>query len=281
MGASALPRAWRRLRGRPGGLFGSAYLAIFELEDELDLVARKLLVEQLRGNPALGGVWLPRPGANVVDVRHGGWWGGSGRLPSTLARGPSQGPLLPVSCRAGPRRGGVGPLGDRGLQRAVSLVCRCSEHAGSVERVGSGGGSCSVGAVLKSLGNVHGRLSLAVCPLCPSPPTARFAHGPAPRGQPTTPPSSSGSRADAVSPACPLLESARQKPLHAAAAPPVLPGLGRLPAGPGHRTPKTPSVPDILTRIVPCSTRCPPGCASTTRPGVERERTAHHGICPS
>lgn len=49
----------------------SAYLAILELKHQLDLVPIDLLVRHLRGNPALGRVWLPRTGADFVNVRHG------------------------------------------------------------------------------------------------------------------------------------------------------------------------------------------------------------------
>ena len=31
------------------------------------------LVHNLGGNPSFRGIWLPRPGADVVDVCHGGW----------------------------------------------------------------------------------------------------------------------------------------------------------------------------------------------------------------
>ncbi len=48
------------------------YLAIFQLEDQLDLVSSNLLVGQLGGDPALGGVWLPCPGADIIDVCHSG-----------------------------------------------------------------------------------------------------------------------------------------------------------------------------------------------------------------
>lgn len=47
------------------------YLAIFQLEDKFDLVALNNLIHNLRGNPALGGVWLPRPGADIENVCHG------------------------------------------------------------------------------------------------------------------------------------------------------------------------------------------------------------------
>lgn len=50
------------------------HLAILELEDQLYFVPRNLLLRDLRGDPALGRVWLPCPRADVVDVRHGGWF---------------------------------------------------------------------------------------------------------------------------------------------------------------------------------------------------------------
>ena len=49
-----------------------AYLAIFQREDQRHLVPRNLLVRHLGGDPALGGVGLPRAGADVIDVSHGG-----------------------------------------------------------------------------------------------------------------------------------------------------------------------------------------------------------------
>jgi hypothetical protein len=57
----------------------SAYLAILQLEDQLHLVALDLLVDDLGGDPAVGGVGLPCPGAVLVDVCHGG-----GRVPLPL-----------------------------------------------------------------------------------------------------------------------------------------------------------------------------------------------------
>ena len=57
----------------------AAYLAILELEDQLHLVALDLLVDDLGGDPAVGGVWLPCPGAVLVDVCHVG-----GRVPLPL-----------------------------------------------------------------------------------------------------------------------------------------------------------------------------------------------------
>lgn len=61
---------------------GGAYLAIFEREDQRHLFAGNLLVGDFRGNPALGSVWLPCPGADVVNVRHGGRGASSALLPS-------------------------------------------------------------------------------------------------------------------------------------------------------------------------------------------------------
>jgi hypothetical protein len=49
-----------------------AYLAILKLEDQLHLVALDLLLDNLGGNPAVGRVGLPRPGAIFVNVCHGG-----------------------------------------------------------------------------------------------------------------------------------------------------------------------------------------------------------------
>jgi hypothetical protein len=56
-----------------------AYLAILKLEDQLHLVALDLLLDDLGGDPAVGDVWLPCPGAVLVDVCHG-----SGRVPRPL-----------------------------------------------------------------------------------------------------------------------------------------------------------------------------------------------------
>jgi hypothetical protein len=71
-----------------------AYLAILQLEDELDLVALNLLVDKLRGHPAVGRVGLPGPGAIFVDVCHVGR-----RVPRplSLCGSASQGPRVPAS----------------------------------------------------------------------------------------------------------------------------------------------------------------------------------------
>lgn len=50
-----------------------AYLAILKLEDQRHFVAINLLVYDFGGNPALGGVWLPCPGARLENVSHDGW----------------------------------------------------------------------------------------------------------------------------------------------------------------------------------------------------------------
>lgn len=54
----------------------TTYLTSLEGEDQRDLVSSNLLVGDLRGHPALGGVGLPGTGADVEDVRHGVcvWW---------------------------------------------------------------------------------------------------------------------------------------------------------------------------------------------------------------
>jgi hypothetical protein len=68
---------WRRRRGCCR--WYCAYLAILKLEDQLHLVALNLLLNHLGGDPAVGDVWLPCPGAVLVDVCHGG-----GRVPHPL-----------------------------------------------------------------------------------------------------------------------------------------------------------------------------------------------------
>jgi hypothetical protein len=57
------------------------YLAILKLEHQLHLVALDLLLDDLRGDPAVGGVGLPCPGAVLVDVCHVG-----GRVPRPRVR---------------------------------------------------------------------------------------------------------------------------------------------------------------------------------------------------
>jgi hypothetical protein len=93
-------------RGGGGGVVAlcvcvcvSAYLAILKLEDQLHLVALDLLLDDLGGDPAVGDVWLPCPGAVLVDVCHDG-----GRVPRTLvvlvggvtvdSQGPTRGPAI-------------------------------------------------------------------------------------------------------------------------------------------------------------------------------------------
>jgi hypothetical protein len=58
-----------------------AYLAILELKHQRHLVALDLLVDDLGGDPAVGRVRLPCPGAVLVDVCHDG-----GRVPRPLVR---------------------------------------------------------------------------------------------------------------------------------------------------------------------------------------------------
>jgi hypothetical protein len=72
-----------------------AYLAILKLEHQLHLVALDLLLNDLGGNPAVGWVGLPCPGAVLVDVCHVG-----GRVPRPLLYSGGrdcQGPRLPSS----------------------------------------------------------------------------------------------------------------------------------------------------------------------------------------
>jgi hypothetical protein len=71
----------------------AAYLAILKLEDQLHLVALNLLLNHFRGNPAVGRVGLPCPGAIFVNVCHVGgavplpllfWWEGLVRVQEAL-----------------------------------------------------------------------------------------------------------------------------------------------------------------------------------------------------
>lgn len=103
-----------------------AYLAILQLKDQLHFVAGNLLVRDLGGHPALGGVWLPGPGADVVDVCHGG------RCLLSLCvsqQGEYQGPRCSLSAVKKVQLAmGVRPLVSVG----VSVRCRCSQRAGSM-----------------------------------------------------------------------------------------------------------------------------------------------------
>lgn len=57
---------WLAVRGRSRAVLGAAYLAILQLEGQDDIVAIYLFLCDLGRNPALGGIGLPRPGANIV-----------------------------------------------------------------------------------------------------------------------------------------------------------------------------------------------------------------------
>jgi hypothetical protein len=54
----------------PGGFWGWTDLAVCELKDQEDFVPINLLRGDLRGHPALGGIWLPCFCANIITVRH-------------------------------------------------------------------------------------------------------------------------------------------------------------------------------------------------------------------
>ena len=112
---------------------GRAYLAILQREDQRHFVSRNLLVRHLRGNPALGGIGLPRPGADVVDVCHGGWlW--SCFLPLQMAvrnQGPKAASLVVDSTLSSLIRCGRWLLRGRcrgRRQRGISLQSQGSMH---------------------------------------------------------------------------------------------------------------------------------------------------------
>lgn len=48
-----------------------AYLFIFELEDQVHLVAIDGFLDNLGCHPALGDIWLPSSRADIVGMRHG------------------------------------------------------------------------------------------------------------------------------------------------------------------------------------------------------------------
>jgi hypothetical protein len=142
-GASSAAIHHGALRG-----LSAAYLAILELEDQLDLVAGNLLVDYLRGDPALGGVGLPCPRARLENVRHVGC---RRSRSSTVVLSRQMSGSNPLASQAGlnsriPR--------GRGLWR--QRASRCLHCEGSI----AGGEGCGAG---RGRGNIGRWRSSQTC----------------------------------------------------------------------------------------------------------------------
>jgi hypothetical protein len=56
-----------------------SYFAVRQPKDQLDFVAIYVLLLDLGGHPALGGIWLPCPRTDFIQMGHGGLCGGQVR----------------------------------------------------------------------------------------------------------------------------------------------------------------------------------------------------------